>query len=147
MGTTIFPLTNGGPDEDESPLFPSVTGRGSYHEENVRLQESNRRKKSPKQIIKEAEGVFNPKHSKPGKTKMGPKPKNLRTSTKKHGSFGEHYEAARGSEGKGVRVAESNRGQKMYEAFVRKYLRMGKKKNVAESRARRKMESMGRRHL
>jgi hypothetical protein len=133
MGTTINPLMNGGPEDDESPLFPATAGRGMGHEEFVRLQESNRSKKSPKQIIKEAEGVLNPKHNK-AKLKAGAKPKNLRSSDPKKGRknaglFGETYKPPSGAKGKGVRVAESDRGQKMYENTVGRILKMAKKKN------------------
>jgi len=145
MGTTINPLFNGGPEDDESPLFPAITGRGMGFEEGIRLMEANRRKKSPKQIIKEAEGVLNPTHSRPKKKSMGVKPKNLRASDskkRKAGPFGESYKPPSGAKGKGIRVAESNRGQRMYEHLVNKFIRMGKSKNVAESRARRHMEAM-----
>lgn len=108
MGTTINPLFNGGPEDDESPLFPATTGMGMLAE--TRLLESKRRgKKSPKQIIKEAEGTLN--RAKP-KVKTGKKPENLRASGKKKvGPFGEAYTAKPAGK-KGVRVAESRTREK-----------------------------------
>jgi hypothetical protein len=95
-------MMNGGPEDDESPLFPPVTGRGMGAESTV-LRES---KKSPKQIIKEAEGVLNPGKSRAKKVVKGSKPKNLRASSKKkRGAFGEAYQPPAGNAPKGVRVA------------------------------------------
>lgn len=132
MGTTISPLMNGGPGDDESPLFPATAGRGMGYEELVRLQESNHRKKSSKQIIKEAEGVLNPKHTR-AKVKKAAKPKNLRASDpkkgRKAGAFGEAYKAPSGAKGKGVRVAESMSGiagNKTVEALLRNPAKFGK---------------------
>jgi hypothetical protein len=111
MGTTIFPLNNGGPFDDDGPSFPVSAGQGMGFEQATRLRES-RKKKTPKQIIKEAEGVLNPARSKAKKKQLGARPKNLRTSgrKKKVGPFGEAYSSAPGSRGKGVRVAESSFG-------------------------------------
>jgi hypothetical protein len=106
MGTTIFPLMNGGPVDDDGPSFPAVTGRGSAYEENRRLLESGRRKKTPKQIIKEAEGTLSKSKT---RMKKGSKPKNLRASgskKKKVGPFGEAYTPVKAT-AKGNRVSEA----------------------------------------
>ena len=112
MSTTVYPLTNGGPFDDEGPNFPDTTGRGMST--TNRLLESRggipttKPRKSPKDLIREAEGVLN--HRKP-KVKTGGKPKNLRASSskRKKGPFGEAYTAAPSGGNKGVRVAESRR--------------------------------------
>ena len=134
MGTTIFPINNAGPFEDDGPMFPVVAGQGSFTE--IRLLES--RRKSPKQIIKEAEGVLNPSRSRAKKMQMARKPRNLRASAKgkKRGAFGEAYAQPRGNASKGVRVAESAAGQRLYERLVRKYVRRGHPLHEAQHRAR-----------
>jgi hypothetical protein len=120
MTTTINPLANGGPDEEYGPQFPGITGRGMGRESRA-LMESGR-KANPKKFIKEAEGVLNPKHSKPKKFIKGTKPKNLRASgKKKHGAFGEVYKQPAGNKPKGVRVAESQHG-----SFERKLSRFSR---------------------
>jgi len=91
MGTTIFPLANGGPlDDDYGPIFPRETGRGMAMQS--RLLEASRKIKSPKKIIQEAEGVKNRTKLR-SKVKMGEKPKNLHVPAKgkKRGAFGEAY--------------------------------------------------------
>jgi hypothetical protein len=118
MGTTINPLANGGPEEEYGPTFPGITGRGMGRESRA-LAESRSgtggvkvgKMRSPKSIVKEAEGVLNPSHSKPKKFVKGTKPKNLRASGKKgkRGAFGEKYQPPAGNSPKGIRVAESER--------------------------------------
>jgi hypothetical protein len=116
MGTTVIPRPSGGPFDDDGPSFPVSAGQGMGFG-IYRLRES---KKTPKQIIKEAEGVLNPKHSKPKKKQIGQKTKNLRTSgrKKKAGPFGESYQPAPGMKGKGVRVSESSFGANRFAEAV-----------------------------
>src|SRR5271170_1404474 len=91
MSTTINPCINGSPFDDDGPEFPSLTGQGMGGAVR-QLLESKRSKKSPKQIIKEAQGTLT--RSKP-KVKTGKKPENLRVAAskgkKKRGAFGEAY--------------------------------------------------------
>jgi hypothetical protein len=137
-------IFNGGPFDDDGPSFPTSAGQGMGFEVARRLRESGlKSKKTPKQIIKEAEGVLSPARDKAKKKKMGPKPNNLRASgKKKRGAFGEAYTAAPVGRNKGVRVAESKAGanQRMYEALVRKFVRMGTSKKRAHREARSVME-------
>jgi hypothetical protein len=136
MGTTIFPINNDGPFDEDGPSFPSSAGQGMIE---THLLESLRRK-SPKQIIKEAEGTLNPSRSKAKKVKTSAKPKNLRVSAgkKKKGIFGETYTPTAAGR-KGIRVAESKlglKGRRMYERMVRNLVRNGHNLHEAERGAR-----------
>jgi hypothetical protein len=77
MSTTLFPLCNGGPIDDDGPSFPSPreTTTGG---ELTRLLEARR---EPKKFMKAAEGQRNPRHSRPGKVTK-PKVKNLAKEAK-----------------------------------------------------------------
>jgi hypothetical protein len=135
-------IFNGGPFDDDGPSFPTSAGQGMGFEVARRLRESGlKSKKTPKQIIKEAEGVLSPARDKAKKKKMGPKPDNLRASgKKKRGAFGEAYTAAPSGRNKGIRVSESRAGaqQRMYEAIVKKFVGMG----VSRKRAHREAQSL-----
>lgn len=108
MGTTLNPLINGGPEDDDGPEFPSLSSAG-MGSTSVHLRESKggipkqKSLKSPKSIIKEAEGVLT--RTKP-KVKTGKKPENLRASSKggKRGPFGESYKPV-SAPAKGIRVS------------------------------------------
>lgn len=110
MSTTIFPLNNSGPDDDEYCVtFPEETGRGMGHtvlRESKGPNKSAEPKVKAKTFIKEAMGSDS-KGKK--KVKKGSKPKNLRaaetTKKSKLGSFGEKYSAVEAGKSKGERVA------------------------------------------
>lgn len=107
MATTLNPLMNGSPFDEEGPVgFP----REMYERAGNVLQLLESRKvKKAKKFIKEAEGIKNPKHSKPSKT-IKPKAENIRASgsKSKRGPFGESYSPV-STPKKGERVKESRR--------------------------------------
>lgn len=112
MTTTIVPMANSGPGEDEGLVFPRSAGMGMGGEAVTRLREAGPKFPKPKveakKFIKAAEGVKTPSKAGSKKVKKGKKPENLRVAeskNKKRGAFGEVYKAAPGGTGKGVRVA------------------------------------------
>lgn len=98
MGTTIFPLCNGGPLDDDGPHFPSPA-ENTMGGQITRMMEARRQ---PKKFMKAAEGQKNPARDR-AKKMVKPRVTNLASESGKP----KKPRAVPAGGRKGVRVSES----------------------------------------